>query len=99
MASVIAMAYVNCIKRGIRKIDDVRPDKLKEEVVGILVAEGLYDLAGVAKEEEPEPDQGEGKEVNEPEKEPEPEVEPEPEKESGAEDEKEPDSEHEEAGE
>lgn len=47
MASVIARAYVNCIKRGIRKIDDVRPDKLKEEVVGLLVAEGLYDLAGV----------------------------------------------------
>lgn len=47
MASVIARAYVNCIKRGIRKIDDVRPDKLKEEVVGLLVAEGLFDLAGV----------------------------------------------------
>ena len=47
MASVIARAYVNCIKRGIRKIDDVRPDKLKEEVVGLLVAEGLYELAGV----------------------------------------------------
>jgi len=47
MASVIARAYVNCIKRGIRNIDDVRPDKLKEEVVGLLVTEGLFDLAGV----------------------------------------------------
>lgn len=71
MASVIAKAYVNCIKRGIRKIDDVRPDKLKEEVAGLLVAEGLFDLAGVAKEEEPDKDHGDTKEVEEPETEPE----------------------------
>jgi len=47
MASVIARAYVNCIKRGIRKIDDVRPDDLKKEVSDLLLDEGLYDLAGV----------------------------------------------------
>lgn len=46
MAGIIAKAYANCIKRGIRTIDDVRPDKLKNEVKEILIAEGLYELAG-----------------------------------------------------
>lgn len=55
MASVIARAYVNCIKRGIRKIDNVRPDKLKKEVQELLIAEDRYDLAEV---EEPEDNKG-----------------------------------------
>lgn len=62
MASVIARAYVNCIKRGIRKIEDVRPDELKKEVSNLLVAEGLFDLAGV---ENPGKDHGEPKELAE----------------------------------
>lgn len=46
MAGIIARAYANCIKRGIRAIEDVRPDKLKNEVKELLIAEGLYELAG-----------------------------------------------------
>lgn len=47
MASVFANMYVKMIKIGKRTIDDVRPDELKEEVIDLLVAEGLFDLAGV----------------------------------------------------
>ncbi|MBA7490438.1 hypothetical protein ES702_00976 [subsurface metagenome] len=51
MARVIAVAYKNCIIRGIRVIDQVRPDELKKEVQDLLIAEGREDLAGVEKEE------------------------------------------------
>ncbi len=47
MARVIAIAYRNCIIRGIRVIGQVRPDKLKNEVQELLIAEGRYDLAEV----------------------------------------------------
>lgn len=47
MASVFAGMYVKMIKIGKRSIDDVRPDELKAEVQELLVAEGLYELAGV----------------------------------------------------
>lgn len=56
MARAIAIAYKNCIIRGIRVIDQVRPDDLKKEVQDLLIAEGREDLAGVeveAKEETP----------------------------------------------
>ncbi|WP_262123363.1 hypothetical protein [Anaerococcus sp. Marseille-Q5996] len=51
MARVIAVAYKNCIIRGIRVIDQVRPDELKKEVQDLLIAEGREDLAEVEKEE------------------------------------------------
>lgn len=51
MARVIAIAYKNCIIRGIRVIDQVRPDELKKEVQDLLIAEGREDLAGIEKEE------------------------------------------------
>lgn len=47
MASVIAEAYRNCIIRGIRVIDQVRPDELKKEVQELLVEAGRADLAGI----------------------------------------------------
>lgn len=52
MASVIAEAYRNCIIRGIRVIDDVRPDELKKEVQELLVEAGRADLAGIEEEKE-----------------------------------------------
>lgn len=33
--------YVICIKNGLRKIDDVRPDELKQAVIKALAKEGL----------------------------------------------------------
>lgn len=33
--------YVICIKNGIRKIEDVRPDELKQAVIEALASEGL----------------------------------------------------------
>lgn len=51
MARAIAVAYKNCIIRGIREIDQVRPDELKKEVQDLLIAEGREDLAGIEKEE------------------------------------------------
>lgn len=33
--------YVICIKNGIRKIEDVRPDELKQAVIKALASEGL----------------------------------------------------------
>lgn len=33
--------YVICIKNGLRKIDDVRPDELKQAVIKALASEGL----------------------------------------------------------
>lgn len=52
MARVIAIAYKNCIIRGIRVIDDVRPDDLKKEVQELLVEAGRTDLAGIEEEKE-----------------------------------------------
>lgn len=39
--SVFARAYAGVIKRGRRKIEDVRPDELKEDVIELLTLEGL----------------------------------------------------------
>lgn len=39
--SFFARAYVKGIKIGIRTIDDVHPDSLKEEVIEIFKSEGL----------------------------------------------------------
>lgn len=47
MASPIARAYVKMIEVGKRAIDDVRPDKLKDEVKELLIEQGLFELAGV----------------------------------------------------
>lgn len=33
--------YVICIKNGLRKIDDVRPDELKQAVIKALAMDGL----------------------------------------------------------
>lgn len=62
MARAIAIAYKNCIIRGIRAIDDVRPDELKKEVQDLLIAEGREDLAGIEKEEVKENDPKDKKE-------------------------------------
>lgn len=55
MASALATMYYRNIKRGSRTIDIVRPDELKNEVIELLVAEGLYDLAGVEEPKAVEP--------------------------------------------
>lgn len=39
--SVFARAYSGVIKRGRRKIEDVRPDELKQDVIELLALEGL----------------------------------------------------------
>lgn len=39
--SVFARAYAGVIKRGWRKIEDVRPDEMRQEVIEILALEGL----------------------------------------------------------
>ena len=39
--SVFARAYAGVIKRGRRKIEDVRPDELKQDVIVLLASEGL----------------------------------------------------------
>lgn len=39
--SVFARAYAGVIKKGRRKIDDVRPDELKQDVIVLLASEGL----------------------------------------------------------
>lgn len=50
--SVFAKAYAGVIKRGLRKIEDVRPDKLKQDVIELLASEGLGpDGKPLAKEE------------------------------------------------
>lgn len=39
--SVFARAYAGVIKKGRRKIEDVRPDELRQDVIEILASEGL----------------------------------------------------------
>ena len=39
--NVFARAYAGVIKRGRRKIEDVRPDELKQDVIELLALEGL----------------------------------------------------------
>lgn len=39
--SVFAKAYAGVIKRGLRTIEDVRPDELKQDVIELLASEGL----------------------------------------------------------
>ena len=39
--SVFARAYAGVIKRGRRKIEDVRPDELRQDVIELLALEGL----------------------------------------------------------
>ena len=70
MARAIAIAYRNCIIRGIRVIEQVRPDKLKNEVQELLIAEGRYDLAKVEEPVVEKEDLPEEKPVEETESEP-----------------------------
>lgn len=39
--SVFARAYAGVIKRGLRKIEDVRPEELRQAVIELLASEGL----------------------------------------------------------
>lgn len=45
--------YVICIKNGLRKIDDVRPDELKQAVIEALASEGLGPDAKPLPKEQP----------------------------------------------
>lgn len=50
--------YVICIKNGLRKIDDVRPDELKQAVIKALAMDGLGPDGKPLKVEEPKEDAG-----------------------------------------
>lgn len=55
--SVFALAYADVIVVGRRKIDDVRPDFLKQQVIEILASRGLGpDGKPLPKEEEKKPE-------------------------------------------
>lgn len=57
--SVFARAYAGVIKRGWRKIEDVRPDEMRQEVIEILALEGLgTDGKPLAKDEPKKPVEG-----------------------------------------
>lgn len=50
--------YVICIKNGLRKIDDVRPDELKQAVIKALAMDGLGPDGKPLKTESPKEEAG-----------------------------------------